>query len=378
MNLLLKTQGIKMIKFLDLKKINERYEQEFEAVYRDVVNSGWYISGNMLSKFEKEFASYCDTRYCVGVANGLDAIVLILKAFIQQGRLRTGDEVLVPANTFIATILAVKQVGMTPVLVEPSLETYNIDPAKIKEVITKKTKALISVHLYGQMSDLEEIEKICENEKLILIEDSAQAHGAKVAKRKAGAWGEASAFSFYPGKNLGALGDAGGITTDSEELYNILIKLRNYGSSEKYKHELVGVNSRLDELQAGFLSVKLKDLDTENETRRSIARLYLNNIKNEKIILPKIRHNEEAHVWHLFVLRVEDREKFIRHMEKNKIQVSIHYPIAPHLQDALREFSSMRLPISETIHNQVVSLPISSALTQEEVQEIIKVVNEYC
>lgn len=363
-----------MIKFLDLHKINQPYEAEFQQQFQQFLEKGWYILGENVKQFEKEFATYCGTKYCIGVANGLDALILIFRAYKQLGKLQSGDQVIVPANTYIASIIAVLENDLVPVLVEPDLETYNINSSEIEKHITSKTKAILPVHLYGQLCDMQRINEIAKKYNLLLIEDSAQAHGVKSPSLRG--VGEASGFSFYPGKNLGALADAGAITTNDDELAKILFSLRNYGSQKKYENEFIGINSRLDEIQAGFLSIKLKDLDKQNEKRREIAKRYLSEIKNEKIILPYY-DNSENHVFHLFVIRTENREELQQYLLKNNIETLIHYPIAPHKQKAMTAYNHLSFPITEKIHNEVLSIPISPVLTDEEVSEIIKCLNNY-
>lgn len=370
-----------MIKFLDLHKINQPYETEFQQKFRQFLDKGWYILGDNVKQFESEFATYCGTKYCIGVANGLDALILIFRAYIELGKLQKGDEVIVPANTYIASIIAVLQNDLIPVLVEPNIETYNINPNEIEKHITPKTKAILPVHLYGQLCDMQRINEIANKHSLLVVEDSAQAHGSKEGSGKqedgrAGSLSEASAFSFYPGKNLGALADAGAITTNDDELAKTIFSLRNYGSQKKYENEFIGLNSRLDEIQAGFLSTKLKDLDKQNQKRREIARRYLSEIKNEKIILPFYDYSEN-HVFHLFVIRTENRADLQQYLLKNNIETHIHYPIAPHKQKAMKDFNHLSFPITEKIHNEVLSLPMSPVLTDDEVSKIIEAVNLY-
>jgi dTDP-4-amino-4,6-dideoxygalactose transaminase len=350
-----------------------QYANELQQAFTDVLNSGWYIMGEALTTFEKEFAEYCGTKHCIGVANGLDALILILKGL----NIGEGDEVIVPSNTYIATILAISLVGATPILVEPDLKTYNISPDSINKLITAKTKVIMPVHLYGQLCDMDKIIDIADKHKLKIIEDSAQSHGALHNGKKSGNFGIASGFSFYPGKNLGALGDAGAITTNDDELYTKITALRNYGSHVKYENLYRGLNSRLDELQAALLSVKLKHLDNENNERRKVANLYLNNINNNKIILPFIEKDELSHVWHLFAVRTENRDDFIKYLSKNEIQTVIHYPIPPHKQKAYSEWNDLSFPLSELIHSQIVSLPMSSVMRQNEIDRVIYVINKY-
>ncbi|MFD1438917.1 DegT/DnrJ/EryC1/StrS family aminotransferase [Acinetobacter sp. ANC 4282] len=369
-----------MIPFLDLKNINQQYRNELIMACTRVIDSGWYIGGKELETFEQNFARYCGTQFAIGVANGLDALILTLRAWKELGKLQDGDEIIVPANTYIASILAITANNLTPILVEPDLTTYNIDPIKIQQAITPKTRVILPVHLYGQLADMPKIMEIAKQHNLLVLEDSAQSHGAQLQGKKAGNWGDASGFSFYPGKNLGALGDAGAVTTNDAELANMLKALRNYGSHEKYKNLIPGVNSRLDEIQAAMLDIKLKYLDQEITHRRQIANLYLSKIRNSYIKLPldKINASEyKQHVWHLFVVRTDQREALQKYLADHGIQTLIHYPIPPHKQQAYKEMNSMSLPISEQIHNEVLSLPIGSHLNFEDVNLIIQVCNEF-
>ncbi|HEY6144131.1 MAG TPA: DegT/DnrJ/EryC1/StrS family aminotransferase [Flavobacterium sp.] len=366
-----------MIKFLDLKKINETYEADFQEKLKSVLEKGWYILGNEVTVFESNFANYCGTKYCVGVGNGFDALVLIFKAYIQLGKLQKGDEVIVPANTFIASFLAVLQADLIPVLVEPKLETYNINPYLISEKITSKTKAILAVHLYGQLAEMDKINAIAKQHNLLVIEDAAQAHGAILAEaKKSGNLSNAAAFSFYPGKNLGALGDGGAVTTNDDELAKTIQSLRNYGSEAKYQNEYIGVNSRLDELQAAFLNVKLPNLDAENNHRIAIAKRYLAEIKNDKITLPFWDFSEN-HVFHLFVIRTEKRNELQQYLLDNGIQTMIHYPIPPHKQKAFSSWNDLSFPITEKIHNEILSLPISPVMTDDEVGFVVSILNKY-
>lgn len=365
-----------MIKFLDLKKINEPYEIAFQEKLKMVLENGWYILGNEVATFENNFANYCGTKHCKGVGNGFDALVLIFKGYIELGKLQKGDEVIVPANTYIASILAILEADLIPVLVEPKLETYNLNPDLISEKISPKTKAILAVHLYGQLAEMSKINTIAAENNLLVIEDAAQAHGVISNFGKSGNVSNAAAFSFYPGKNLGALGDGGAVTTNDSELAKTIQSLRNYGSEEKYKNEYVGVNSRLDELQAGFLNVKLPNLDAENTIRRTIANRYLSEIKNDKIILP-FWDLSENHVFHLFVIRTENRNTLQQYLLENGIQTVIHYPIPPHQQKAFSNWNHLSFPITEKIHDEVLSLPMSPVLTKEEVGFIISILNNY-
>jgi dTDP-4-amino-4,6-dideoxygalactose transaminase len=366
-----------MIPFLDLKKINTPYETAFQEKMKGVLASGWYILGEEVKAFESSFANYCDAKYCVGVGNGFDALTLIFKGYIQLGKLKKGDEVIVPANTYIASILAIMEADLIPILVEPRWETYNINPDLIEEKITSQTKAILVVHLYGQLAEMDLIHAIAAKHNLLVIEDAAQAHGA-VSNQESAIKNQKSsaAYSFYPGKNLGALGDGGAVVTSDSELAQMVSSLRNYGSETKYYNDYAGVNSRLDELQAAFLNVKLPHLDTENEERRTVARRYLSEVKNDKIILPKwdLTHN---HVFHLFVIRTENRTELQKYLHENGIQTVIHYPVPPHKQKALSEYNTLSFPITEKIHETVLSLPISPVLTREEVAFIIAILNLY-
>lgn len=365
-----------MIKFLDLKKINKPYQEQFQEQLKTFLDKGWYILGTEVKTFEENFANFCGTKHCIGVGNGLDALVLIFKAYIQLGKIQKGDEVIVPANTYIASILAIKEADLVPVLVEPRLETYNLNPELIQEKITSKTKAILAVHLYGQVAEMELINKIAKQNNLLVIEDAAQAHGAMVEDKKAGNLTDAAGFSFYPSKNLGALGDAGAITTNDDELAKVLFSVRNYGSEKKYHNDFIGVNSRLDELQAAFLNIKLPSLDTENEVRRQIAKRYLTEIKNPKIVLPNWDFTNN-HVFHLFVIRTQNRDELQRYLIQNEIETMIHYPIAPHKQKAFAEWNSMSFPITEQIHNEVLSLPMSPVMTNDEVTKVIEKLNQW-
>ena len=366
-----------MIEFLNLNRINKQYESSFKLGFQKFLDSGYYILGDAVKQFETNFATYCNTKYCIGVGNGLDALTLIFNAFIELNKLQKDDEVIVPANTYIATILAILQAGLKPKLVEPNPKTYNLDVEEVEKSISNKTKAILVVHLYGQLCDMEAINRIAKSSNLLVIEDAAQAHGAQDEKGiKAGSFSDASGFSFYPTKNLGALGDAGAVTTNDIELARVIKKLRNYGTSSKYVNDLVGVNSRLDEIQASFLNVKLKDLDEQNSKRIEIAKTYLKRIKNKKIKLPYYSGNK-SHVFHQFVIEVENRDRFLKYMKANGIGTLVHYPIAPHKQIALLKYKDLNLPITEKIHKVVVSLPLHPCLNSEEIEEIIKVVNKY-
>jgi dTDP-4-amino-4,6-dideoxygalactose transaminase len=361
-----------MIKFLDLYKINEQYRTEIEERIKEVLDSGWYLLGKQDEQFEEHFAAYCGVKHCVGCANGLDALNLIIKGY----GFGAGDEIIVPANTYIASILAISQNGCTPILVEPDINTYNINPDLIEEKITDKTKAIMVVHLYGQAVQMKKIWGIAQKYNLKIIEDSAQGHGAIYEGRRTGNLGDASGFSFYPGKNLGCLGDGGCITTNDDDLAQKLRALKNYGSHKKYCNLYKGINSRLDEIQAGILDTKLKYLDKDNEKRRIVAKYYLDNIKNELIILPQI-YDEKAHVWHVFAVRTKNRDKFQEYLKENDIQTIIHYPTPPHKQEAYKELNNLSYPITEEIHKTIISLPISPVMSKEEMQKVVNVVNNY-
>lgn len=365
-----------MVPFLDLKKVNSLHRNEIIKAIKDTINSGWYIRGSEVTKFENEFANYCGTKFSIGVASGLDALYLIIKAYKVLGIMRDGDEIIVPSMTYIASILAISNNNLTPVLVEPEINSYLLDPSKIEKKISSKTKAIMPVHLYGQTCDMSKINKIAKKYKLKVIEDSAQAHGAFYKKKIAGNLGDAAGFSFYPGKNLGALGDAGIITTNDKKLADCIRILGNNGSNKKYENLYKGCNSRLDELQAAILRVKLKYLNFEIEKRRKIANYYLKNIHNKKIILPYLEF-ENAHVWHLFVIRTNKRYRLQKFLSSNNIQTLIHYPIPPHKQKAYKEMNNLSYPISEKLHKEVLSLPISGVQDLKQTSKIVNLLNEY-
>jgi len=366
-----------MIKFLDLQKINLVHQQEIEEKLLEVFRSGWYLLGNEVKIFEANLANFIGTSYAIGVANGLDALRLILRAYIENGTMQKGDEIIVPANTYIASILAISDNDLVPVLVEPSLDTYNIDISGIEQKITPKTRGILIVHLYGRAIWSEELQKIALNNGLIIIEDNAQAIGASWNGIKTGNLGDAAAFSFYPGKNLGALGDAGAVTTNDEALADTIRAVANYGSKEKYVNIYQGLNSRLDEIQAAVLSVKLKYIDSENQRRKEIAEKYLCGIKSPKLVLPQNPEDKNEHVWHLFVIRTSEREKLQNYLLEKGIQTLIHYPIPPHKQAAYKEWNELSFPVTEKIHEEVLSLPISPVLTNEEVETIIAALNDF-
>lgn len=372
-----------MISFLDLQKINQQYQKELKLAAAEVIDSGWFLLGKKNEEFEKNLAQYIGTKHAIGVGNGLDALRLIFKAYIELGFMSEGDEIIVPANTYIASILAITDNKLQPILVEPAIETYNIDFDLIEKKITKKTKAILLVHLYGQVCWSDSILDLAKKCNLKIIEDNAQAIGAEYNSIKTGALGDASAFSFYPGKNLGALGDAGAVTTNDNELAETIRALGNYGSKKKYSNEYQGLNSRLDEIQAAFLDVKLKFLEQENEYRRKLASIYLKGIKNESIVLPfpknattKYEENKE-HVWHLFVIRHPNRNELQKHLTNNSIQTLIHYPIPPNKQLAYKTLNYLNFPITNTIHSEVLSLPLNPILSEKEIEHIIKILNSF-
>jgi len=369
------------VPFLDLKAINAQYRDELVAAATRVIDSGWYIQGSEVKAFEQEFADYCGSKQCIGVANGLDALTLTLRAWKEMGKLKEGDEVIVPANTYIASILAITENRLKPVLVEPDEASFNLCPEKTAAAVTPNTKAIVAVHLYGQICPMPELMQLADKHSLLVLEDAAQAHGASIHGRKAGNWGHAAGFSFYPGKNLGALGDAGAVTTDDEELAKTIRALGNYGSHKKYENLYQGVNSRLDELQAALLRVKLRNLDSETEHRRNVASAYLQGINNPNVFLPLTSSTSQKvynnHAWHLFVVRTEQRDALHQHLEKEGIKTLIHYPIPPHQQSAYAEWSSQSYPVTERIHNEVLSLPMEPTLKQDDVEAVIKAVNSF-
>ena len=360
------------MKFLDLEKVNNRFRQEIDMRIKDILDRGWYLQGEENEKFCQNFASYCGSKYALGVGNGLDALRLIIKAY----GFGKGDEIIVPANTYIATILAITDNDCTPILVEPDINTYNINPDLIEAAITPRTKAIMVVHLYGQAVEMEKIWKIARKHDLKVFEDSAQAHGAKYQGRMTGNLSDAAAFSFYPGKNLGCLGDGGAITTNDEGIYQKVKALANYGSDRKYHHIYKGLNSRLDEIQAAILDIKLPYLDADNKRRREISTYYRNNINNPLIVLPKT-YDEEAHVWHVFAVRTKERDRFQEYLRSKGVQTIIHYPTPPHKQEAYKEWNNRSYPITEQIHKEIISLPISPVMTDDEVVELVRIVNEY-
>lgn len=369
------------VPFLDLKAINHNYLNQFERAVDDVLLSGWYIQGEQCRLFEQEFAAYCGTKYCIGVGNGLDALILTLRAWKELGRLREGDEVIVPANTYIATILAITENRLKPVLVEPDIDTYNISPALAAKAVTSKTRAIMPVHLYGRLAPMPEILELAAKHDILVLEDAAQAHGASLNGKKAGAWGHAAGFSFYPGKNLGALGDGGAVTTDDEELARTIRALGNYGSHKKYENLYQGVNSRLDEMQAALLRVKLKGLDQEIQVRRETAAMYIEGINNEKIILPLTHHpspiTRKDCVWHLFVIRTAERENLQAYLTEHGIQTMIHYPIPAHKQKAYAGWNGQSFPVTKQIHEQVLSLPMGGEFDNAQLSYFTQKINHF-
>ena len=370
-----------MIKFLDLQKINQQCATELKQAATEVIDSGWYLMGEKLKQFENNLAEYNGVKNAIGVANGLDALRLIFKAYLEMGFMQEGDEVIVPANTYIASILAITDNRLKPVLVEPDINTYNLDFTKIEQHITSRTRAIMVVHLYGQVCWNEELKHIANRYGLKIVEDNAQAIGAEWKGKKTGALGDAAGFSFYPGKNLGALGDAGAVTTDDDELASIIRALGNYGSRQKYKNEYQGLNSRLDELQAAFVDIKLKYIDLENKRRNEIAQFYLENLNHPDIILPTQKNigKQKDHVWHLFVIRTSDRNLLQGYLQEQGVQTLIHYPIPPHLQNAYKNLGYKKgdLPIAEEIAETCLSLPMWPGLKQREIEYISNVIGLY-
>ena len=365
-----------MIKYYDLKKITESHEPQISQAISRVVGSGWYILGNEVKDFEQQFAQYCGCAHCIGTGNGLDALTIIMLAYKEMGIMQDGDEIIVPANTYIASILSILQAGLKPVLCEPRWESSNIDPDRIEELVTPRTKAIMAVHLYGRCADIPSIERIAKKHSLKIIEDSAQAHGATINGRRTGNLGDASGFSFYPGKNLGALGDGGAITTNDKELADTARAIANYGSQKKYVNIYKGLNSRLDEIQAAVLAVKLQSLDEDNERRRNIATRYNTWISNPLVTLPEY-NNREEHVFHIYPIFSEHRDLLQQHLHESGIETLIHYPIPPHKQQALAEFNNLEYPITERIHNQELSLPCHPAMSDDEVARVIHAVNSF-
>lgn len=365
-----------MIKFLDLQKVTQKYAEEIHEAVNRVVDSGWYLQGKENERFETDYSAYIGTKYTVGCANGLDALIWIFRAYVEMGVMKPGDEVIVPANTYIASILAISENGLKPVLVEPSIETYQIDDSKIEEAITERTKGILIVHLYGQCAYTDKIGELCKKYNLKLVEDNAQAHGCKFKGRRTGSLGDAAGHSFYPGKNLGAFGDAGAVTTDDEELAKIVRAVANYGSQRKYVFKYIGRNSRLDEIQAAVLDVKLKHLEEDLAIRKQVAKYYIDHITNPEIITPIVK-DWDAHVFHIFTIRCKRRDELQKYLADNGVQTIIHYPIPPHKQECYKEWNHLSFPITEQIHNEELSLPMSPVMTEEEIEMVVNVLNQF-
>ena len=365
-----------MIKFLELQKVTAKYAEEIHEAVDRVIDYGWYLQGRENENFEANYANYIGSKYCIGCANGLDALIWIFRAYIELGVMQPGDEVIVPANTYIASILAITENGLKPILVEPHISTYQIDDSLIEAAITPRTKAILIVHLYGQCAYTDRIGELSKKYNLKLVEDNAQAHGCKFNGQTTGSIGDAAGHSFYPGKNLGALGDGGAVTTDDEVLANEVRALANYGSAQKYVFKYCGRNSRLDEIQAAILDVKLKHLDEDLAIRKQVAKYYINNITNPKIVTP-IVNDWDAHVFHLFPIRCAERDRLQQYLAENGVQTVIHYPIPPHKQECYKEWNTMSLPITEQIHNEELSLPMSPVIEKWEVEKIVKLLNSF-
>jgi len=365
-----------VIPFLSLKDVTSKYTSEIHNAVSRVIDSGWYLQGAENKRFEENYAKYIGTKHCIGCANGLDALIWIFRAYIELGLMQHGDEVIVPANTYIATILAITENSLKPVLVEPSLDTCEIDDARIEEAITLRTKAICIVHLYGRCAYTEKIGELCKKYNLKLVEDNAQAHGCLYNGVKTGSIGDAAGHSFYPGKNLGALGDGGAVTTNDEQLAQMVRTLANYGSSKKYVFDYCGRNSRLDEIQAAVLDVKLRHLDEDNNRRKEVAKYYIENIKNPAVVLPKVE-DWDANVFHIFPIRCERRDELQKYLTENGVQTIIHYPIPPHKQKCYSKWNGLSLPITEKIHREELSLPMSPCLEEEEVKEVVEIINNW-
>lgn len=365
-----------MIKFLELKKITALHGEEIKQAVNDVIESGWYLHSDANSRFESHFAQYIGTRHCIGVGNGLDSLTLVLRAYKELGVIAEGDEIIVPANTYIATILAITDNNLKPVLVEPRLDTFQIDDSLIEKAITPRTRAIMIVHLYGRCAYTERIGELCRKYDLKLIEDNAQAHGCTYNGKRTGSLGDAAGHSFYPGKNLGALGDAGGVTTDDDQLADTIRALANYGSRKRYVFDMAGRNSRMDEIQAAVLDVKLKYLDEENSCRRSNALYYIKNISNPYVCVPSESYWRES-VFHIFPLMTSQRDLLQSYLKENGVQTDIHYPIPPHLQRAYSQWGRPSLPVTERIHREELSLPVSQVLTEEECKEVTRLINDF-
>lgn len=384
-----KSEKTEVMKFLDIQKINAQYAEELKKAASEVIDSGWYLLGDRVAQFEESLAYYLGVEHAIAVGNGLDALRLILRGYMNLGYIKEGDEVIVPANTYIATILSITENRLKPILVEPDINTYNLDLTLVKKHITRRTKAIIVVHLYGKICWSDELKTLADRNGIKIIEDNAQAIGAEWHGVKSGALGDAAGNSFYPGKNLGALGDAGAVTTSDSELGEIVRALGNYGSIQKYINDYQGINSRMDEIQAAFLNVKLKYLDIENQRRREVAQYYMDNITNPAIILPSYKcsdleerntrsHDSDlSHVWHLFVIRHAYRDKLQKYLNENKVQTLIHYPVPPHKQRAFNRWNNLSFPITEKIHSETLSLPISQVLIDEETTRIVELINSF-
>lgn len=365
-----------MIKFLDLQKITQKHLKEIHSAVGRVIDSGWYLQGNENMRFEENYSRYIGVNCTIGCANGLDALIWIFRAYIEMGIMSPGDEIIVPANTYIASILAISENGLKPVLVEPNINTYQIDDSKIEKAITDRTRAIFIVHLYGQCAYTDNIGKLCQKYNLKLVEDNAQAHGCIFKGKKTGSLGDAAGHSFYPGKNLGAFGDAGAVTTNDEELAKIVRAIANYGSTEKYVFKYIGRNSRLDEIQAAVLNVKLEYLDEDIAFRKEVGKYYIEHITNPKIIIP-IVSNWDAHVFHIFPIRCKQRDELQKYLSVNGVQTIIHYPIAPHKQECYKEWNFLSYPLTEQIHLEELSLPMSPVMTIEDMETVVSLINRF-
>ena len=364
-----------MIKYLDLKRINDCHDMELRQAIDEVLQSGWYLKGEATHRFEQHYADFIGTKFCIGCANGLDALTLIFRAYKEMGIMKDGDEVIVPANTFIASILAITDNNLVPVMVEPDIKTLEIDDRLIEHAITTRTRAIMIVHLYGRCAYTDKIGELCKRYNLRLIEDNAQAHGCTFGNRKTGSLGDAAGHSFYPGKNLGALGDAGAVTTNVEELARVIAALGNYGSHQKYVHDYAGRNSRIDELQAAMLNVKLKYLDTENQRRKQIASIYINKVKNPSIYIPQ---SERDCVWHIFPVFCDRRDELKQYLGSHGVETQIHYPIPPHMQHCYSRWNSISLPVTERLSREELSLPCHQMMTDKDAEMIAEIINLFC
>ncbi len=365
-----------MIKNIDLQKVTQKYESEIKVAINRVVDSGWYLQGRENEIFENNYANFIGTKYCIGVANGLDALRLIFRAYIESGILNAGDEIIVPANTYIASILAISENNLKPILVEPDIETYQINSSEIEKQISTRTKGILIVHLYGQCAYTDKIKDLCSKNNLLIIEDNAQAHGCKYNEKRTGSLGNAAAHSFYPTKNMGAFGDAGAVTTDNAELAALIRTLANYGSSKKYVFDYIGLNSRLDEIHAAILDIKLKYIDTDNLHRKKVAKYYIDNISNEKIVLPIVT-NWDSNVFHIFPIRTKRRDDLLKYLNDNGVQVVIHYPIPPHKQKCYSQWNGLTFPITELIHNEEISLPMSPVIHEDDYKHVVELINNW-